>query len=214
LIKELEISGCMVVADALNCQIETAKAVVEAKADYLLSVKGNQKELMNDIAQYVQDEKLRATMDSITRTEKGHGRIESRSAYTSDDVGWQPGGRAWPAVTCIGAVHTRFEPDKGVTNEWHYYISSKVLSAEELLHHARTEWSVETMHWLLDVLFDEDRCRIQSKTIQQNLNMLRKTALNLIRIYKREAGSKLPLNGIMFRALMNPYELLAVLDKN
>ena len=214
LIKALEISGCMVVTDALNCQRETAKAIVEAQADYLLSAKGNQKELMNDIEQYVQDEKLRATMDSVSRTEKGHGRIESRSAYTSGDVGWHPGGREWPALKCIGAVHTRFETSKGVTDEWHYYISSKVLSAEELLHHARTEWSVESMHWLLDVLFDEDRCRIQSKNIQQNLNMLRKTALNLIRIYKRETGSKLPLNNIMFRALMNPYDLLTVLGKN
>ena len=71
LIKELEIPGCMVVADALNCQRETAKAIVEAKADYLLSAKGNQKELMNDIEQYVQDETLRATMDSVSRTEKG-----------------------------------------------------------------------------------------------------------------------------------------------
>ena len=75
-------------------------------------------------------------------------------------------------------------------------------------------WSVETMHWLLDVHFDEDRCRVQSKNIQQNLNMLHKVALNIIRIYKREAKLKLPLNGIMFRALMNPYELLAVLGKN
>ena len=66
LIKELEIPGCIVVVDALNCQIETAKAIIEAKADYLLSAKGNQKELMNDIEQYVQDEKLRATMDSVT----------------------------------------------------------------------------------------------------------------------------------------------------
>ena len=214
LIKELEIPGCIVVVDALNCQIETAKAIVEAQADYLLSAKGNQKELMNDIEQYVQDEKLRATMDSVTRTEKGHGRIERRSAYTSDDVGWQPGGREWPALKCIGAVHTQFETSKGVTDEWHYYISSKVLTAEELLHHVRTEWSVESMHWLLDVLFDEDRCRIQSKTIQQNLNMLRKTALNLIRIYKRETRSKQPLNSIMFRALMNPYDLLTVLGKN
>ena len=153
-------------------------------------------------------------MDSVSRTEKGHGRIESRSAYTSGDISWQPGGREWPALKCIGAVHTRFETSKGVTDEWHYYISSKVLTAEELLHHARTEWSVESMHWLLDVLFDEDRCRIQSKNIQQNLNMLRKTALNLIRIYKRETGSKLPLNNIMFRALMNPYELLTLLGKN
>ncbi len=214
LIKELEIPGCMVVADALNCQIDTAEAIGEAKADYLLSVKGNQKELMNDIEQYVQDETLRATMDSVSRTEKGHGRVERRSAYTSDDVEWQPGGREWPALKCIGAVHTRFETSKGVTDEWHYYISSRVLSAEELLHHARMEWSVELMHWLLDVHFDEDRCRIQSKTIQQNLNMLRKTALNLIRIYKRETGSKLPLNNLMFRALMNPYDLLTVLGKN
>ena len=108
-------------------------------------------------------------------------------------------GRAWPAVKCIGAVRTRFETDKGVTEQWHYYISSKVLSAEELLHHARTEWSVESMHWLLDVLFDEDRCRIQSKNIQQNLNMLRKTALNLIRIYKRETGSKQGFRIITFQ---------------
>ena len=102
LIKELDIPSCMVVADALNCQIETAEAIVEAKADYLLSAKGNQKELMNAIAQYVQDEKLRATMDSISQTEKGHGRIETRSAYTSDDISWQPGSREWPTLkqTC------------------------------------------------------------------------------------------------------------------
>ena len=214
LIKTLEIEGCMVVADALNCQIQTAQAIIDAKADYLLSAKGNQKELMNDIEQYVQDEKLRSMMDSVTQTERGHGRIETRSAYTTDDVEWQPGGRAWPAVKCIGAVHTRFETDKGVTEQWHYYISSKVLSAEELLHHARTEWSVESMHWLLDVHFDEDKCRIQSKNIQQNLNMLHKVALNIVRIYKRETQSKLALNGIMFRALMNPHGLLPLLDKN
>jgi len=213
LIKELEIKGCMVVADAINCQIETAEAIIEAEADYLLSAKGNQEALMNDIAEYVQDTKLRATMDSITRTEKGHGRKERRSAYTSDDVSWQPGGRVWPELKCIGAVHTRFETSKGVTEEWHYYISSKALRAEELLHHAREEWSVETMHWLLDVHFDEDRCRVQSKNVQQNLNMLHKFALNIIRIHKRETQSKLPLNGIMFRALMNPQALLPLLGK-
>ena len=82
------------------------------------------------------------------------------------------------------------------------------------MHHARTEWSVESMHWLLDVHFEEDRCRIQNKNIQQNLNMLHKAALNIVRIYKRESQSKLPLNGIMFRALMNPRDLLPLLDKN
>ena len=213
LVQELKIPGCMVVADAMNCQIETAEAIIGAEADYLLSAKGNQEALMNDIAEYVQDTKLRAKMDSISRTEKGHGRKETRSAYTSNDVEWQPGGRVWPGLKCIGAVHTRFETSEGVTEEWHYYISSKALSAQELLHHARTEWSVETMHWLLDVHFDEDRCRVQSKNIQQNLNMLHKCALNMIRIHKRESQSKLPLNGIMFRALMNPQALLPLLGK-
>ena len=89
LVKELAIPGCMVVADALNCQIQTAEAIVEAKANYLLSAKGNQKELMNDIEQYVQDEKLRAAMDCVSQTEKRHGRIEKRSAYTSGDISWQ-----------------------------------------------------------------------------------------------------------------------------
>jgi len=213
LVQELKIPGCMVVADAMNCQIETAEAILEAKADYLLSAKANQKELMNDIAEYVQDKKLRAKMDSISQTERGHGRKETRSAYTTDDVLWQPGGRVWPALKCIGAVHTRFETSEGVTEEWHYYISSKALSAEDLLQHARTEWSVETMHWLLDVHFDEDRCRVQSKNIQQNLNMLHKCVLNIIRIHKRETQSKLPLNSIMFRALMNPHALLPLLGK-
>ena len=213
LIKELAIPGCMVVADAMNCQIETAEAIVEAKADYLLSAKGNQQVLMNDIAEYVHDTKLRAKMDRVSRTERGHGRKETRRAYTSADVSWQPGGRVWPELKCIGALHTRFETNKGVTEEWHYYISSKALPAQELLHHAREEWSVESMHWLLDVHFDEDRCRGQSKNVQQNLNMLHKCALNIIRIYKRETQSKLPLNGIMFRALMNPQALLPLLGK-
>ena len=214
LIKELAIPGCMVVADAMNCQIETAEAIVEAKADYLLSAKGNQQALMNDIAEYVHDTKLRAKMDRVSRTERGHGRKERRSAYTSADVSWQPGGRVWPELKCIGALHTRFETSKGVTEEWHYYISSKALRAQELLHHAREEWSVESMHWLLDVHFDEDRCRVQSKNIQQDLNMLHKCALNMIRIHKRETQSKLPLNGIMFRAFMNPLALLPLLGKD
>jgi len=213
LIKELAIPGCMVVADAMNCQIETAEAIVEAKADYLLSAKGNQQALMNDIAEYVHDTKLRAKMDRVSRTERGHGRKETRRAYTSADVSWQPGGRVWPELKCIGAIHTRFETSKGVTEEWHYYISSKALRAQELLHHAREEWSVESMHWLLDVHFDEDRCRVQSKNVQQNLNMLHKCALNIIRIHKRATQSKLPLDGIMFRALMNPQALLPLLGK-
>lgn len=214
LIKSLEIRDCMVVADALNCQIDTAKAVLEQKADYLFSAKDNQANLKKDIEEYVQDKKLRSTMDFFKSKNVGHGRIETREAYTTDDVSWQPGGREWPGLKCIGAVHTHFKSKKKTTDEWHYYISSRNLTAEQLLHHARTEWSVETMHWLLDVHFREDECRIQDKNAQTNMNMLRKLALNVVRIYKRTTNSKSAMNAIMFQCLMNPALIPKLFAKN
>lgn len=68
--------------------------------------------------------------------------------------------------------------------EWHYYISSRELSAEELLRHARMEWAVETMHWLLDIHYGEDYCRIENRTIPKNLNLLHKFSISLLRQYK------------------------------
>lgn len=76
------------------------------------------------------------------------------------------------------------------------------------------EWSVETMHWLLDVYFGEDGCRIQTKTNQQNLNMVRKLSLNIMRNFKQKSASKAPLTTLMFKSLMNPNRILAVLSKN
>ena len=83
-------------------------------------------------------------MNSVSKTEKGHGRIETRSAFTTNDVSWMPGGRQWPGLKCLGAIKTHFEYKGKVTEEWHYYISSKQLTTADLLHHARMEWGVET----------------------------------------------------------------------
>ena len=192
LLRELEISGCMVVADALQCQKKTAKAVIDGKGDYLLSVKGNQKTLETDISDYVQDTDLRKNMDTNVQKEKNRGRIEKRTAFVTDDVGWIPDRQAWPGLCCIGAIHTEFEEKGKKTSEWHYYISSRKLTALELLHHARMEWSVESMHWLLDVHFSEDFCRVEDKNVQQNLNILRKFALSIIKSFKTTTPSKRP----------------------
>ena len=119
-IKTLEISGCIVVADAMNCRIETAKSILEAKSDCLLCAKSNQPTLKADIEDYVQDDKLRAKMNSVSKTEKGHGRIETRSVFTTNEVSWMPVGRQWPGLKCIGAIKTHFEYKGKVTEEWHY----------------------------------------------------------------------------------------------
>ncbi len=184
LLSLLDIEGCLVVADALNCQKDTAKAIVKGRADYLLSVKDNHPTLKEDIEDYVLDEALRKTMDSHTVTEKSRDRIERRTAYATSDIEWLYGKEEWENLACIGAIHTQFTTKKGTSDEWHFYISSRNLSAKDMLKHARLEWSVETMHWLLDVHFGEDFCRVEDENVQQSLNIIRKIALNNIRLFK------------------------------
>jgi len=211
LLELLEIEGCIVVADALNCQKDTAKAIVNRKADYLLSVKDNQQTLKQDIEDYVQDDSLRRGMDTFTTCEKKSGRIERRIAFSTCDIDWLYGKEEWAELSCIGAVNTQFTTKNGKTNEWHYYISSRRLTAKELLNHARLEWSVETMHWLLDVHFHEDFCRVEDENVQQNLNIIRKVALNSIKLHKEKSESKRPISKIMFDCLLEPVNMLSVL---
>lgn len=214
LLAELDIAGCLVVADALNCQKETAKAAVSGKADYLLNVKGNQPTLMQEIVDYVQDDDLRTQMDQQTTLEKNRDRIEQRTAFVTTDVSWISGRNEWDNLSCIGAIHTTFTQGDVTTNQWHYYISSRSLTATELLHHARKEWSVETMHWLLDVHFEEDYFRVTNQTIQKNVNLLRKFVLSIVKQYKHNSASKRPLSHIMFDCLLSPCNIIKVLDES
>jgi len=147
----IDIQGCMVVADALHCQTETAEAIIKGGGDYLLNAKGNQETLKQDIEDYVQDGDLRAEMESKATREKNGGRIEFRKAFVSHDVGWMEEHLPkWRGLSCFGAINRRFTVGGGTSDEWHYYISSRMLAPEELLRYARNEWAVESMHWLLD----------------------------------------------------------------
>ena len=213
LIELLEIEGCVVVADALNCQKETAQTIIAANADYLLNVKDNHPTLKNDIEALVQDEVLRKSMDTFTTMEKQRGRTEQRIAFSTCDIDSICGKDDWDELACIGAVYRQVKTKKGTTNEWNYYISSKKLTAEELLKHARLEWSVETMHWFLDVHFCEDYCRIEDKNVQQNMNIVRKIVLNSIKLYKEKTGNKRPMTKIMLRNLIEYEEFLPILAR-
>lgn len=210
LIKALKLKGCIVVADALNCQKATADAIIEQDADYLLSVKENHPNLKQDIEDFVQDKQLRATMETATTNEKNRERIEKRTAFVSNDIDWLTSKNEWAHLCCIGAINTRFTTKTATSNEWHYYISSKALSAGELLKHARAEWSVESMHWLLDVHFGEDYCRIQDENIQKVLNIVCKIVINLLRIFRDKTNSKRPFSNIMLDCLIDPTFILVL----
>ena len=212
LIGELDVQDCLIIADALNGQRETAQAIVQGGGDYLFNAKGNQATVAGGIREYVQDESLRKTMDRKTIKEKSRDRIECRTAYITTDISWLSGKEKWANLCCIGAIKTEFEKKEIKTEEWHYYISSRKLTASDLLHHARMEWAVETMYWLLDVHYAEDYSRIENGTIQQNLNMLRKFSLSLIKQFKAKSKSKRAISQIMFSCLLDPFTICSILE--
>ena len=221
-LKELDIRGRLVTADAMNCRTETAKIILEGKGDYLLCAKGNHDRTMEAVECNMKDEKNK---DKITQAESHdakHGRDEKRTAYVIPFAALNLEklcGEDWPKLACIGTIRREFETNTKKTDEWHYYISSRELTAEELLHAARMEWTVETMRWLLDVRFEdvrfeEDKCRVEDTSVQRNLNMLRKLSLNLIRLFKESAQSKKAFSHIILDCLLDSYRLIEVISGN
>ena len=131
------------------------------------------------------------------------GRREKRTAYTTTNIDWLTGREEWKNLSTIGAIHTQFTKNGVTSSEWHYYISSRKLTPEELLKHARLEWAVESMHWLLDVHFQEDKTKVWDMNIQRNLNIMRKIALNLARLYKNRYEPRSAISGILKRNLFD-----------
>ncbi len=157
--------------------------VVEEKGDYLLVV--------NELL--VQNQKL----EQCTRKEFNERRIEKRTAYTTTKMDWLQGKEKCKKLSTIGAIYTEFTKNGETSREWHYYISSRKLKPEELLKHARLEQAAESMHWLLDVHFQEDKTKVWDMNVQQNLNIMRKTALNLAREYKNRFEPRKAISGIL-----------------
>ena len=209
LIRLLNIEGATVVADALNCQRDTVKEILNGGAEYVLSVKGNQKELYNDIKDMIdfkctdKYEQINSPIEKTTKIEKSHGRIEKRTALVTQEVQWLQDRDEWLGVKTIGAIIT--------DSQTRYYISSRVLSPEQLLTVTRNEWAIESMHWQLDVIFDEDRSTINDKNSQFTLNILRKTVLNIARTYRDFFEPKLNIVDILRKCSHDTDLLLSVL---
>ena len=199
LIGILDVSGAIVAADALHCQKKSAKKVIEENGDYLFVVKDNEPRLREDIELYIQNEEL----EQFTQKELNGGRIEKRTAYTATAIDWLNGKEKWESLSMIGAIHTEFTKGEKTSSEWHYYISSHKLTPKELPRHARLEWAIESVHWLLDVHFLEDKTKVWDMNVQQNLNIMRKIALNLAREYKNRFEPKKAISGILKRNLFD-----------
>ena len=192
LLEILVLKGCMVTIDAMGCQRTIAEKIVEANADYLLSVKGNQEFLLDDITEAFTYGK---TEDEYIEKEVGHGRVESRTTRVITDVNWICNKEEWKKLACIIMVFaTRYNKKTGAEEQSvRYYISSKTASAKYFHEAVRSHWGIENkLHWCMDVIFGEDNSRKQAKNSAQNFSLLNKVALNMIGNYKPDEarGSK------------------------
>lgn len=185
----LDIKGSIVTIDAMGCQKDIAKKIIEQEGDYVLALKGNQSSLYDDVSLYMDsiiDEQLKKIpLETCTTLDKGHGRIEDRKYWITESIDWLPQKKLWAGLNSIGVVEsTRHIGDK-VTKERRYYISSLPMNAKRFAEAVRTHWQVENqLHWCLDVSFNEDQCRVRKDHAPENFSVIRHIALNMLKMEK------------------------------
>jgi predicted transposase YbfD/YdcC len=186
LLEVLEIKGALVTIDAMGCQKEIAAKIREQEAHYMLAVKGNQERLHQDLADFVQ-KAMENDFAGVNHTyhdctEKSHGRNEIRSCYVINDVSMIRDLELWKDVKSVVAVFTNRE-DKGKEScELRYYICSRVLPAKAAAAFARNHWSIEnSLHWVLDVIYDEDGSRVRKDHAPENMALLRRIAMTILK---------------------------------
>ncbi len=185
LLEKIQVKGQIITIDAMGTQKEIAEKIRNKRADYVLAVKGNQGTLYEDLKLYFSDESIRKEIEekkSYSRTiEKAHGQIEKREYYQTDDIKWLSNKKEWRGLKSIGTEKKTLTDENGERVEFRYYISSLKMEEETFRRAVRGHWSVESMHWQLDVTFREDANQTYDKQAAQNLNIIRKWSLSILK---------------------------------
>jgi predicted transposase YbfD/YdcC len=185
LLQILDLEGALVSIDAIGCQKDIASKVREQKADYLLAVKGNQERLFEDVRamhlDFANDEQGHR-FTSAESSDSGHGREEWRGAYVLDQLEGIRDRELWRDLAVVVVVLRERRVGDEISNEAHYYISSRKADAKVFLDAVRGHWGIENgCHWVLDVCFGEDDCRSREGHSAQNLACLRRMALSMLK---------------------------------
>ena len=214
LLEALEIAGCIVTLDAIHCQTKTVETIIEKRADYVLPVKENQPRLLEALQGLFDDPAEMRWVDcDYHKTEgSGHGRTEVRECWSTSDpdyLHYITTLAQWKGIQSIAMVQTERQVGDQTTVKRRYFISSLKSDAQRLLHAVRAHWGIENkVHWVLDIAFREDDCRIRKGNGAENFAVLRHIALNLL---KRETSAKRSLKGKRKKAAWDEAYLLKVL---
>jgi predicted transposase YbfD/YdcC len=185
LLKLMELSGATVTLDAMHCQVETAQAIINAEADYILIVKQNQEglhtNLLDRFIEYGEVDYQVAGLKRHQTVEKSHGRKERREYHFIKAPSDDPVLARWPGIRSIGMVYRRRELGDQIHEETMFVISSHPPKVKMLSEHIRGHWSIEnSQHWVLDVTFAEDASRIRKGSSPEISAAFRRMALNIL----------------------------------
>lgn len=225
LLRVLELSGCIVTLDAMGCQKQIAREIIEADADYVLALKGNQETVHEEVKTFLEDTVAQkqapvrpggkpspalAGLATLETIEKDHGRLEIRRYYQSAELSWFADRLKWEGLRSVGMVEAIRQVNGRQTCERRYYLSSLPLDVEIFARAVRGHWGVENkLHWTLDVWFREDYSRARSGYAAENLATLRRLALNLL---KREKTKKRGIKAKQLNASWNHAYLVRLLE--
>lgn len=224
LLRVLELSGCIVTLDAMGCQKQIAKEIIEADADYVLALKGNQETVHQEVKSFLDAalaereaprpagaklSRAAASLSCVETLEKDHGRLETRRYYQSDQLNWFADRAKWEGLKSVGMVESIRELEGKATVERRYYLASLPLGVETFARAVRSHWGVENkVHWIMDVCFGEDQSRARTGYAAENLATLRRLALNLL---KKEKTKKRGIRGKQLNASWDHAYLLRLL---
>ena len=204
LLKRLDVAGCVVTMDAMGCQKDLAGQVKQQGGDYVLCLKGNQNSRHEETRYFFEEAKRMQFQDVPYRyhqtVEKDHGRIETRRVWMVEEIAitWLARDDQWPGLASLAMVEAERQIGKKKTKETRYFISSLTGNVQQLAAAARAHWGIEnSLHWVLDVIMNEDQSRVRKDHAPQNLALLRRLARNLI---KKAKAPKRSVRGSIKRA--------------
>lgn len=215
LLRSLYLSGCIVTIDAMGTQREIAGQIIDAQADYILALKANQGQLYEDVMEWFDwaESQSFQTMpvDYYQQSNKGHGRIEIRRCWViEDELAFEHIRHhyGWAGLHSIVRLQRERRIGDDRQQQTAYYLSSLSADAKRIAQAIRSHWAIEnSLHWTLDVTFDEDRARMRTGDSAENFAVLRHIALNLI----KQHPAKLSVKRKRFKAALDDRFLFELL---
>jgi len=196
LLELLDLKGKLLSFDAMGCQKTIAKQIVSSEGDYLFALKGNQGELYQNVKLIFVSPVDDIKISSSKTIEKSHGKVIERNYSIINDISWLDGRDQWESLSSIAMVQTTITHRGKVSVNNRYFISSLKTNAKKLGEFIRGHWAVENcLHWVLDMTFSEDASRIRKDNSSENLSMIKKITINLIKIANNKRDKKISIKG-------------------